>query len=71
MPARKMVKSKRILVMCPYPLGVAPSQRFRFEQYLDALRANHFVVAVRPFLSLSTMQILYKNGYLCRKSLEP
>ncbi|MCH2214329.1 MAG: glycosyltransferase family 4 protein [Flavobacteriales bacterium] len=27
----------KILIICPYPKGKAPSQRFRFEQYLDLL----------------------------------
>ncbi|MFT6996414.1 MAG: glycosyltransferase involved in cell wall biosynthesis [Cryomorphaceae bacterium] len=26
---------KKVLIVCPYPHGKAPSQRFRFEQYLD------------------------------------
>ena len=30
------IKAK-ILVICPYPLGKAPSQRFRFEQFLPFL----------------------------------
>lgn len=25
----------KVLIACPYPQGVAPSQRFRFEQFLD------------------------------------
>ena len=62
-----MNKSKRVLILCPYPLEAAPSQRFRFEQYLNVLRVHHCIVVVQPFLSLSTMQILYKKGYLCRK----
>jgi len=64
-----MNKSMSILIMCPYPLGAAPSQRFRFEQYLGVLRNNNFYVCVQPFLSQDAMQILYKKGHLFRKSL--
>jgi glycosyltransferase involved in cell wall biosynthesis len=30
----------KILIVCPYPFGKAPSQRFRFEQYLEYLDAE-------------------------------
>jgi glycosyltransferase involved in cell wall biosynthesis len=31
---------KKVLIICPYPDGKAPSQRFRFEQYLDSEGGN-------------------------------
>lgn len=54
--------SKRILFICPYPLNQAPSQRFRFEQYFDALKENGFQIQSRPFVSLATWKILYTRG---------
>jgi hypothetical protein len=28
-------QKKNVLLICPYPIGGAPSQRFRFEQYIS------------------------------------
>lgn len=57
----------KILILCPYPLGIAPGQRFRFEQYLDVLRERGFVIDVRPFLDMDTMRILYEPGHMAEK----
>ncbi len=51
-----MQKRKRILIICPYPLHSAPSQRFRFEQYLDVLSAQGFEVEIKPFFSASAWE---------------
>ncbi len=53
---------KRILFLVPYPLGEAPSQRFRFEQYFDALKQRGFDYDVQSFLDNATWKILYKSG---------
>lgn len=58
-----------ILFICPYPIDEAPSQRFRFEQYFDLLKAKGFLFEVRPFLSLSTWQLLYKPGHTIFKTM--
>ena len=57
-----------ILFLVPYPLGRAPSQRFRFEQYLDALPAHGHQYTVAPFLSVETWNILYKPGHTGTKA---
>lgn len=57
----------RVLILCPYPLGISPGQRFRFEQYLDILRADGIHIDVQPFLKMETMRVLYKPGYMFRK----
>ena len=59
----------RILFVVPYPPGRAPSQRFRFEQYLDALVANGHQYRLAPFLSVATWDILYKPGQTVAKAL--
>ena len=53
--------------MVPYPLGVAPGQRFRFEQYLALLEAHGFTVKVFPFLSAELNELLYKPGNYPKK----
>jgi len=59
----------RILFIVPYPQGKAPSQRFRFEQYLDLLTADGHRWHLAPFISDETWAILYKPGHALRKAL--
>lgn len=56
-----------ILFLMPYPQGQAPSQRFRFEQYLGALTAAGHTYELASFLSPATWSILYKPGYALAK----
>jgi len=65
MPSEK--RNKRILVLCPYPIGCAPGQRLKFEQYYENWRANGFEVEVSPFMSDKMQKIVYKKGYLFAK----
>lgn len=58
---------KRILFLVPYPLGMAPSQRFRFEQYFDALTEAGYRFDVQPFLDERAMMYLYEPGNFLRK----
>lgn len=57
----------RILFLVPYPLGMAPSQRFRFEQYFDKLEEVDLEYDVKPFLDERTMIYLYEPGNFFRK----
>ena len=59
----------RILFLIPYPAGRAPSQRFRFEQYLPALTAAGHSYRLAAFLSVDTWNILYKPGHAAAKAL--
>lgn len=54
---------KKILVLCPYPKDVAPSQRLKFEQYYDSFRQANYKVTVSPFISLAFWRIIYKKGH--------
>jgi glycosyltransferase involved in cell wall biosynthesis len=53
----------KILFLFPYPHGTAPSQRFRFEQYLNFLHEQGVHYDLQSFLSTNTWQILYKSGH--------
>jgi glycosyltransferase involved in cell wall biosynthesis len=59
---------KSILFLVPYPAGQAPSQRFRFEQYLQALRNAGAAISLQSFWDESTWRILYQKGHTMRKS---
>jgi glycosyltransferase involved in cell wall biosynthesis len=50
----------RILFLIPYPPDRAPSQRFRFEQYLELLVSQGHQYRLAPFLSVATWNIIYK-----------
>ena len=60
-------QTKRILFLVPYPLGIAPSQRFRFEQYFDILKSNGFDFDVKTYLDERAMIYLYEPGNFVRK----
>lgn len=51
----------RLLIICPYPSEKAPSQRFRFEQYLDGLNVSYKQVG---FWSDSEWPKIYQSGNL-------
>ncbi len=53
----------------PYPAGIAPSQRFRYEQYLNVLQQNGFEIDQRSFWSEKTFSILYSKGKFIQKTL--
>jgi glycosyltransferase involved in cell wall biosynthesis len=53
----------------PYPHGQAPSQRFRFEQYLDALVTAGHTYQLASFLAPATWVILYKPGHILAKAI--
>ena len=57
----------RVLVLCPVPLGRSPGQRFRYEQYIDVLKAAHVDLDIVPFLDAATCSVLYARGAIARK----
>ncbi|KQS04346.1 hypothetical protein ASG11_08860 [Sphingomonas sp. Leaf357] len=56
-----------ILILCPYPQGVAAGQRLKYEQYLDDWRAAGFTVTVSSFMDLATWETAYQRGNLFGK----
>lgn len=58
---------KKILFIAPYPFDEAPSQRFRFEQYLDLLKDNHYLIKEVPFLDFNGWKALYRDGSTLKK----
>lgn len=64
-----MPAPKRILFICPYPVGMAPSQRFRFEQYFPVLRQHALPFTVHSFLTTDNWKVFYYRGNFGRKAL--
>lgn len=57
----------KVLFLLPYPLGRAPSQRFRVEMLLPLLQRPETEFVLRPFMNSKTWDILYKGGSVFRK----
>lgn len=51
----------------PYPHGIAPGQRFRFEQYINLLGAEKHQIFILSFLSEGAYSVLYKKGHTVSK----
>lgn len=67
--ARQVIANpKKIAFIVPYPAGEAPSQRFRFEQYLPRLKAAGFLVHQFPFYGLATWRMMYNDSGWVQKS---
>ncbi len=58
----------KIAFLCPYPPHGAPSQRFRFEQYIDLLRIEKHKTTQLSFLTQKGWHILYKEGHILLKT---
>jgi glycosyltransferase involved in cell wall biosynthesis len=68
-PARSGNSKKRMLVLCPYPVGVAAGQRLKFEQYYDDWRAMGWSVTVAPFMDMKLWHVLYERGHVLEKAV--
>lgn len=54
--------SKKLLIICPYPEDVAPSQRLKFEQYFNIFSEDGWEITVEPFIRPPFWRIIYKKG---------
>ncbi len=57
----------RVLFLFPYPSDTAGSQRFRFEQYWEALDKAGIRYDKQSFLDEKTWAVLYQPGHLLAK----
>ena len=53
----------RVLFIAPYPTGIAPSQRFRYEQYLKLMEQQGMTYRISSFIDPKAWKILYKPGH--------
>lgn len=60
---------KSIYFIVAAPVGISPSQRFRFEHYLDTLRQNNFRYKVSPYFSEKGRKALYSSSNILGKVL--
>lgn len=59
----------RLLVLCPFPVGVAAGQRLKYEQYVDDWRAAGWDVVLSPFMDRALWDVVYERGHLGAKVL--
>lgn len=56
-----------MLVLCPFPQGVAAGQRLKYEQYFDRWREDGWEIEVSPFMDDAMWKIVYEPGHICAK----
>ena len=54
---------KRMLVLCPFPQGVAAGQRLKYEQYFDDWRRLGYEIQVSSFMDEAMWRIVYEPGH--------
>jgi len=57
----------KVLFIVPYPIGRAPSQRFRVELYEPYLIEAGITYWIAPFMDERTWDLLYKKGAVLQK----
>ena len=67
--SRVVGQRRRLLVLCPYPLGVAAGQRLKFEQYFDDWRVNGWEVVASPFMGDGLWSSAFVRGKLAAKAI--
>ncbi len=60
---------RKIAYLATYPLGTAPSQRFRVEQYIPYWKKYGVKVDVFPFYSDKSFQYIYQSGKIVQKTV--
>lgn len=62
-----MMKKHKMLIICPAPEKVYPSQRLKYEQYFNHWKDEDYQIQISPFMNAQLWEILYKNGHLFSK----
>ena len=62
-----LAQEKKILVICPFPQGVAAGQRLKYEQYFKNWELNNYQVEVDSFMDTELWEVVYSKGHLAKK----
>lgn len=62
-----MTDCKRMLVLCPFPQGVAAGQRLKYEQYFADWSEDGWEITVSSFMDMAMWRITYEPGHLGQK----
>lgn len=58
---------RRMLVLCPFPQGVAAGQRLKYEQYFESWREMGLAIEVSSFMDARMWKIVYSQGHWAGK----
>jgi glycosyltransferase involved in cell wall biosynthesis len=58
-----------MLVLCPYPQGVAAGQRLKYEQYFNDWRTAGWEIEVSNFMDHAMWDVVWEQGHLFAKVL--
>jgi len=58
---------KKILFVCPFPIGTQAGQRFKFEQHMDSIKNHGFIVNFNSFFDVRMVHIIYSKGFFFKK----
>ena len=58
---------KKILIICPFPEGVAAGQRLKYEQYLDDWREEGLEITISSFMDPAMWEVVYKKKHIFAK----
>ena len=64
-----MQTKKKLLVICPFPQGVAAGQRLKYEQYFGHWQENGYEVVVSSFMDEPMWDVVYTRGNYIPKIL--
>jgi glycosyltransferase involved in cell wall biosynthesis len=53
---------KSILIICPFPEGVAAGQRLKYEQYFNHWKDNGYEITVSSFMNQFMWRVVYLKG---------
>lgn len=60
---------RSLLVICPFPQGVAAGQRLKYEQYFDDWQRAGWDIRVSSYMDEALWQVVYQPGHLWPKLL--
>ena len=63
------MKKKKVLILCPSPMGTAATQRLKYEQYLDLLEKKGYAFTISSFQTKRFWEIVYNPGRTMEKVL--
>ncbi|MDA3616405.1 glycosyltransferase [Polluticaenibacter yanchengensis] len=58
-----------ILILCPHPISISPSTRFRVNHYITQNSNTNIHFHVHPFIDIDTWNILYEPGHQLKKAM--
>jgi len=60
---------KKILIICPFPQGVAAGQRLKYEQYFQDWEHCGYDITVSSFMDMKLWGVVYSKGHYTKKIL--